>query len=594
MSEYMDFCITNDPRVRPTGFDRTVDCGRFHLSVCEPTGERRFWSKEQGNCYLFVFGRMFVPVDDAFFNKLDLAFSNAQYHCAMAADGEYICGRIDKTTEALLVISEQAGVIPLWYRTDTKAITVTTRQSLLFRDFSLGDLNVCAVNDYLRFGCLIGAETLSESVLKLAGGSSLFYNGGTPAVQRHDRFYYHDAENDIDTLMQTVAESYRAAIRKRLAGREQDTCVFLSGGLDSRFLLAEMNKALPRRVATCSFGQPLSEEVNVARACAAVGQNPFTWIRVDPADFVSRAADWEKAVCGADMFPQSYILGAVEKIPARGFVTGYILDAFLGGTFLSEDALTYEGPLSDYVHTHQKQIKMNVFSKAELQDLAVSSEAAALFDRDDAGLVEAAGEYDGLPVCDCVQAFAVDQRAKNLVLLREVIPAAHKDCTWPSCDKQFAQTVAHIPAAWRLHHAFYHDLFRSEAPEYAKIVYNNTQLPALAPVSEWVAGAKAEAEREKRFEQIMSTYNAAHEDKLYYPHYYSDFNGYSRYDPDWQALFRRWLFADDAILTRTLFDRDKLMHFLKEHTAGICNRRRELVYMTSLEIFLRVATGQDR
>ena len=584
----MDFCIKrSDYTEKYHTTDKVMSFGSFKILIKEPINTEHFFFIEKDCVLYFIFGTLYGQTRQEAFDELCGFMIEGQYHSIYSIDGEFVCGSINLRTEQVVVISEREGLIPLYYRMEDSGLTITTDCSLCFHDFRLGDCDYRALNDYLRFGCLIGSETLSKKVRKLIGGSFAVFTDGRVEVKRIHRFFYQDTTDDLEYLIPSVSKAYRNAITKRISGKECNTCIFLSGGLDSRFLLAETNKAFPGIVSTYCFGQPYSDEVKIAKKCAEVGNNSFKWIALTPESFVRHAEEYERFVCGADMFPQGYILEAVQKISEDYFLTGFALDAYLGGTFLSQEAIEFNGCLSEYVSTHRKQMKMDVFSKTELQEMSKNTEIASIFDYDDSGLIEDAKNYDSIPVKDSIQAFAIENRAKNLVLLREIVPAKYKDCFHVSCDISFQKTIAHISATFRINHRFYHELFIREAPEYAGIIYNNTQLPVFSPTCRWNEGRRLEEEREKLYEIMIKEYNTTHADRIYYPHFYSDFNGYSRYDSSWLSLFVSYLFADDSVVLNNLFNREKVRKIYEEHIRGTANRRKELVYLTSLEVFFK-------
>lgn len=503
-------------------------------------------------------------------------------------DGEFIFVKMEEVTGKITVVSDREGIMPVYYREIKGGLFVATECRKLFYDYCEEDIDKRAVNDFLRFGTLVGNRTMSQKVKLLQGGSVLQYEVGNIKIKRHYKFHYRTVENqDIEKLMDDVVRTYKAAIQKRVKDREKETCIFLSGGMDSRFLLATMNSVCEEKIPTYSFGQNFSEEVEVARQCATLKDNPFFWISVNAADFAGNAEEYENIVCGADMFPQSYIIEAVNQIRQTHFMTGFALDAYMGGTFLDEEAINTELELSQFLKEHLKLLKMNVFSKDELKELCLNSAVEDFLKYDTLDLEEEAVNYSGIPVKDAIQAFAIDTRAKRLVLCREIVPAKVMDCSYVSADKDFLEAVSKIPAEWRQNHKFYHKLFLDVAPEYANIVYNNTTLPVSAPIEMWKQGTMNEGKRENMYEKIIERYNEEHEEKMYYPHFYSDFNGYSRYDETWKGLFEKYLLKEDAFICKRWFDYGKISKIYQEHIEGKANRRKELIYLTSLEIFMK-------
>lgn len=444
-----------------------------------------------------------------------------------------------------------------------------------------------AVNDFLRFGTLVGDETMHKDVHLLQGGSELTFSTGKGiSKKRHHRFHYEESNIARREIEDLVYNSYVKGVAKRLEGKEAETCIFLSGGMDSRLLLSVANGITGNNVSAVTFGQKYSEEVDVARLCANVRGNEFQWIQTAPSDFVKNAEDYIRMVCCGDMFPQSYIINAAQQINKRAFATGFALDAYMGGTFLNEEALDTSRTLSEFLKDHSSLLKMNVLTKAELQELTRDNRALFL-DIDNEPVLREAKEWDDYSVRDSIQAFGIDNRAKRSVALRETTPGRYLQRINPSSDRNFLNAASKIPASYRINHQFYHSMFMRYTSEYATIPYNNTTLPVSAPVEMWKQGSSNEANREILYAQFMQQYNATHEEKLYYPHYYSDFDGYSRYDKQWKQLFEKYFLNPDAIIVNLWFDKLKLAKLYQEHIEGKRNNRKKLVFLTNLEMFLR-------
>ena len=81
--------------------------------------------------------------------------------------------------------------------------------------------------------------------------------------------------------------------------------------------------------------------------------------------------------------------------------------------------------------------------------------------------------------------------------------------------------------------------------------------------------------------------------KEYYKHYYSDFNGYSRYDPTWKRYFENYLLTEDAYIIRKFFKLDVIKKYYQEHLTYTMNHRKKIVYLLSLEMFFRVFLKDD-
>lgn len=502
-------------------------------------------------------------------------------------DGEFIFGIIGE--DKCIIYSDREGLIPLYYSAKRTDFMVTTDVSILFQNYVEADIDYTAINDFLRFGMLIGNKTFANSAKLLEYGSKLSYTKGKVNFTRIYLYSFAGEKfEDEDALIDSLVNGYQKAIYKRLCGNGSQTCVFLSGGIDSRFLLACLNEIAPEKVKTVSFGQPCSEETMIALQCAKVRENEFEWQVLTPDKFIESAEEYIRLTCGMDMFPQSYILNVARQAQYKQFYTGFAMDVYLGGTFIDEEAIACGGKLSDFIESNLKLVKMVCLSESVLKRI-LRPEIRDMFMGLGSGyLKQIASEYDGLSVKDSLQPFATKNRAVRLVMLRDLSPGRFVNYINPSVDLEFQNIVKRIPVESRLNHKLYQKLMCKKFSDYADIPYNNTTLPVSFSVDLWKEGAKREYERELVYERVMMSGHPNISRKVYYPHYYSDFNGYSRYDETWRQLFLKYLLDENLFIYEKLFDCKEISQIYKEHVSGQTNWRKEIIAVTTLSMFLEL------
>lgn len=506
-------------------------------------------------------------------------------------DGSFVYIEIDMNKGNMVVVSEREGLIPLYYRVYGNQIALTTECDRLFYDYAEGDIDYSAMYDYLRYGLLIGNNTMSTKVKLLQGGSELLIDANGMLECKKVRCFHHDSLSEVDdtrSIAKEMKSIYENAIKKRIDRKMDEMAVFLSGGMDSRFVLSAMNNISSDSGPVCyAFGQPLSEEVDIAEKVASVRDNKFNVITLLPEDHIVDAKDYVRMTCGTDMLAQSYIIAAAKKIKNKGqtaFFTGTILEAHIGGSFLPEDALDYKGKFSEYIVSKMGNVKCELFKEDELKEICNSNVYSKVFANNKGNLEFEAKKYDDWLVKDIIQSFIIDQRDKRLVLNREIVPGKYLDYINPNFDKDFLELVAKIPAKERFQRKFYREVFVANYPEYGNIVYNNTGLPISAPMTYWIQGAKLEMQKEVMFAEIQKEMNK-NKHEFYYPHYYSDFDGYSRYNRKWREFFGEILFSEKSYLVGKILREDSVRKMYHDHIAGKANYRKKLLYIASLELF---------
>lgn len=580
--------------LKELGIDEHSDCLNYsqHFKVnykIHPNKKNSLHKYENGKHIILLLGSVFEKI------KSEISVAEYVYQqfirkgpeSIYEIDGNFVFIVYNKQAKSFTVFSERFGVIPVYYYQKNNEILFSTSLSILFTKLSYDDIDLHSVRDLMRHGTLVGNATMSKQVKMLEGGSRLTYKEGKIDIKKMFLFHYDEdnAEHNQSKLIEEVAETYFEAVHKRFKPVMDNACLLLSGGLDSRLLLATINRLFPEKISCVSMGQPFSEETSIARWSAALYDNPFDYFELHPDDFVNNSTEFIRLSGGSDSFMQSYSLAIARQLSFSTYATGFILDVFLGGTFLNEQSIKNKDSLFSFFHKNERVFKMHLFSDEEF---GLICKPDSKLPRSSKYIEKSLHEYDSWKLNEVIQPFGVRSRDLKLVLGRDLVFDSFMDACFPSVDKNFLTAIAKIPAKERLDHKFYRELFMSIFPEYCDIPYNNTTLPVSAPLEEWKEGAKREAEREK----IYSTMQIANlkmnkSNAPYYPHFYSDFVGYSRIDPSWKQLISDMLLSEQTLITKEWFNKQYIEKLLNEHLSGLQNHRKKIVQLASLEIFVR-------
>jgi asparagine synthase (glutamine-hydrolysing) len=148
-----------------------------------------------------------------------------------------------------------------------------------------------ALAQYLAYSFVPGPTTMLADVFALRCGCALSFDGGDPSEHRFFDFESIATDDAVDE--QEWAERFRAvcgeAVAVRLPARG-DVGLFLSGGLDSSVIAAELVRRAPARVHSFSihFGPKRPSELPFARAVAERCGTEHHEIELRPRDFLPR------------------------------------------------------------------------------------------------------------------------------------------------------------------------------------------------------------------------------------------------------------------------------------------------------------------
>lgn len=149
-----------------------------------------------------------------------------------------------------------------------------------------------AVAQYLTFSFIPGSGTMLEDLYELPAGHVLTYNGkSVTAIRRYFIFEENvdPAKRHDDDWIQTFRDTCARAVAERLPASEP-VGVFLSGGIDSSVVTAEVARQHRHRVKTYAihFGKKYPHELGFARAVAQRWRTDHEEVLLRPKDFLPR------------------------------------------------------------------------------------------------------------------------------------------------------------------------------------------------------------------------------------------------------------------------------------------------------------------
>lgn len=181
----------------------------------------------------------------------------------------------DADKQLLWLCRDRLGIKPLHYAYDPAAgrlIFASEIKAILLHEVARR-LNKAALNCFLNFNYIMGAETLFEGIFRLPPGHSLVHRDGSIAVTQYWSL------DSVKAGREKAPGQYAAEIRRRLTAATQLQLIsdvplglYLSGGVDSSFLLALMSRikkeqgdTAPVKTYAVGFNEPWDETAD-ARA----------------------------------------------------------------------------------------------------------------------------------------------------------------------------------------------------------------------------------------------------------------------------------------------------------------------------------------
>jgi len=246
--------------------------------------------------------------------------------------GSFVLSVFDPGNGRFTLANDRMGSIALYYRQVPDGAIVTTVPALL----QLGDLAPAAMDrtacaELLHIGYTLADRSPFREARRLPPASLLSWSpterGLVVSLTGLDPLKADRGPHAV--ALDEIAELLEAACRRltRLGGR---TAHFLSGGMDSRLMLA----AWPAEAPPCySYGPAEFADVAVARAVAAARGSSFTHVPLAGGSVADSLGQMTR-FGGVPIYPNRYL--ASRRVREDGFdsvVDGCLGDAVFGGSY---------------------------------------------------------------------------------------------------------------------------------------------------------------------------------------------------------------------------------------------------------------------
>ena len=190
--------------------------------------------------------------------------------------GMYAFAIWGERSRSLLVARDRLGVKPLYYWETSEGLAFASElKALLHLPACPRDIDVEALADYLSLGYVPEPKSIVRGIRKLEPGHLLTWSRDAGvAVRRYwSPFRPEDPTIDERQAVEEIRRLLSEAVRYRLIA-EVPLGAFLSGGIDSSAVVAEMARQMDRPVQTFSIGfrEPeFNEAPHAAAVASALG-----------------------------------------------------------------------------------------------------------------------------------------------------------------------------------------------------------------------------------------------------------------------------------------------------------------------------------
>lgn len=211
---------------------------------------------------------------DAEIESLHSEISNDDLSTLAKANGVFSIANYDAEKGELRLITDKLGLRPVYYFAD-ESYVVFASSIRVFEDIDVVPkrLDVRAMTEIVGLGYALDDRTPYADVKLLRAAESITFSSTDVVSERY--FSWNTIETQTDDLEQAKADLYSAFLRAvtRRLGDEDSAAAFLSGGLDSRCIVAALTE-VGASVQSFNFARPETQDQLLGRLFAdAIGSD---------------------------------------------------------------------------------------------------------------------------------------------------------------------------------------------------------------------------------------------------------------------------------------------------------------------------------
>ncbi|MFA9428406.1 asparagine synthase-related protein [Natronorubrum sp. A-ect3] len=284
------------------------------------------------DCTIFYTG---VDFDGDLENSLINYHSTGDEEYIDNINGPFLSISINHSTSNARIICDKFNRIIAYYTIYNNKFVISTDINMVLKN---KHVSLCenSVKEFLYFGYILNNYTPYEGIYTTKSGSiiDLYPNGSDIAYYWNFTPEYTDrrqAGKDVETLY----ELWQECIKDRLDMIDGDILILLSGGLDSRAILASTLEQVDRsRIQVATFGHPKSDDYKIGKKIAKEFGIKHKYLDLEYPCKHSLKSNVDDTDGMIDAFPRFPINGMNDLLSEYEYVlSGYIGDFITGGYY---------------------------------------------------------------------------------------------------------------------------------------------------------------------------------------------------------------------------------------------------------------------
>jgi len=556
-------------------------------------GECPTWSEDRSICLLLIgevfnAGELIAEYDIEILaqagtaEKLLALYQKLGNHIAVHLNGSFTIIIWDGSSDSLIIINDRLGLHPVYYATQERYLLIASKVHALLADPRLSrEVNLVSIAEFLTFDHMLHDHTLLSNVNLMPQGSILLYQNSKISISSYWNIKYPEVYplRKEEDYINEIQSYLRAAVRN-VSNDDAPKGVLLSGGLDSRWLIAYLNEIKGDwPIHTFTFGIPGCDDARFAAEIAALTRSHHHFIELK-SDFLVHTAN--EAIRLTDGMGNIVNLHALAPLEAEARYTsvmykGFMGDAMFGFALRPQFWATYPDSLLTKVHfqVHQDQ-GVITFTEDEKSQLFSERFKSQIGDKvmENYRLGFLAAGNPSLAIQRLY--FDLTQRVPRMTINGVEVVRSKATVRLPFCDNNLLDFAISIPPGWLYQRRLVQDAFVRAFPAMAKIPISWTGLPMLSNSREILMRSRRLLDWHMHKRGLKKT-----PVQLWKP--YKDYNNWFRTD------LRKWV--EEILLSKQFMERGyyqpKFVENLWNQHLGGKNYATQLGALLSIELWHR-------
>lgn len=397
-------------------------------------------------------------------------------------NGAYAAVLWDVEKQLLIIANDRYGLYPLYWSCNTEGFCISSRVlASVIAGTVDGEWNLGGVMQMLSIDDLLDKTTLIKGVNAFPQASLLYEAKGEFTWHQYWHLDY-SKKIEIDAPREIAKELGARFIQaiNRQTDRHQDIGVTLSGGLDSRTIVAGA-AASQIPVKTFTWGKNNSYDRSFAKHVSQTYDTEHFDCDYQFQNFESHFKAGIRATEGQLNYFDAHMLAHLDILQKNTnlVLNGYAGDLVLGGSYL-RSAWKKPVPVDHFAKIIFRWRNTNVpetsldMAMPMVSDIAYSKKPSEMYK-------QLFLELENMMPYDLVERFFLENRVRRQCAMGTVLIRCVTESAAPFFDYDLLDLTIGIPADWRYEHKIYLLMLKEVFPEALGIRWQRTLLPASAP-----------------------------------------------------------------------------------------------------------------